>query len=399
MGRKIKNTRRRGDTLQAYVNVMIDGQARQITTTFPRDTPAAEIALWVAATKQRYRLADPDTPGSMAALCTAYLETVRSMPTFLQRAAHLQLWVQALGPQRPATSITALELNRVMDGWARTPTNQPDPDQPGRRGRPSAPAGLNNATIKKRRASLRAMFNAVNGKSGWNPVRDSKCPTVPARADARGIPLEDAQRILDAMPDQVWIGPGISRPALNKIRATIMLWTGFPPKVIGSICRQDLALDAVVPTVRVERKKGEGIEERVVPLTPQAVAAFRALLMAEGLGPFWAGPLNVSVKRAAHQAGIDVPGTFRAYDLRHSFGSALYADTKDTAVVGRALLHAENSTMARRYTQAAHAEVDAAAIAALGARHATPAPEPDRYKILSPNPVRAPKLVKKRKLA
>lgn len=388
MPRRLPGTRRRCGKLTAYVDVVVDGKPKQITATFdPSITPAADIAAWRTKIQNQHAPKDAPAPSSIAALCLKYLESVRSMPTYHQRAAHLQLWVEAIGPQRSVSSITAHQLNVIMDGWARTPSNQPDPTILGRRGRPSATTGIHPATIKKRRAALRAMFNAMHGKSGnWNPVRDTRCPVVPSKPDARGISMADAERLIAAMPDRHWISQGISRPALNKRRAAVMLWTGFPPKVIGSISRTDLQLTSTPPTVRVRRHKGTGIEERAVPLSPQAVAAWQALIAADGLGPFQEGPLNVSVKRAGRQAGLTLPANFTAYALRHSFGSALYAQTKDLALVGRQLLHAEHSTQARRYTQAAHAEVDAAAMAQFGQGPLPSAAPPASVK----NPVKQP---------
>jgi hypothetical protein len=85
--------------------------------------------------------------------------------------------------------------------------------------------------------------------------------------------------------------------------------------------------------------------------------------------------LNVAIKKAARRIGA-LKGTFtRQYDARHSFGAQAYRATGDQATVGRLMLHAEGSPTTARYTKAAHAEVNTAAVAAFAATIASlPAP-------------------------
>ena len=310
--------------------------------------------------------------GSFGADIQAYLRRKAAMPTIGQRAAHLDLWAHALGRDRPRASITAAEIDQVLQLWLTTPTNQPDPTISGRRGRPSAPGGLTKATVKKRRAALRAFYNTMNGSTGGvNPVRGSECPIVSTDMEARGIPMADAARIVAAMPEWVDVKPSaIPVRARGRLFADAMLWTGLPPILLNAIRASDLAIDAAVPTVRIRgRDKGQGVGARTIAICPQAVAAFRRIATAGVFGKLPAN-LNQSLKRAAARAGVAVPGDFHLYDLRHSYGTALYRQTRDEGAVGRALMHATHSRMARRYTAAAHHEVDAAGVAALGEAYA-----------------------------
>jgi integrase len=366
-GKKWAGIRRRGNRWQAFVKIAGKFYAEY----FPIVTPPEDMQQWrVDERKKRGKGAAP--AGSFAADIEAYVRRKSAMPTIAQRAAHLELWAAALGRDRPRASITPEEIDRVMQGWLSTPTNQPDPAVRGRRGRPSAPGGLSRATVKKRRAALRAFFNSMNGHTGGvNPVRGSACPIVSTDLEARGIPMADAARIVAALPEWVDVKPGaIPVRARGRLFADAMLWTGLPPNLLNAIRAIDLALEASVPTMRIRgRDKGQGVEARTIPIGPQAVAAFRRIAAADAFGRMPAN-LNQGIKRAAVRAGVPVPADFHLYDLRHSYGTALYRQTRDEGAVGRALMHAKHSRMARRYTEAAHLEVDAAGVAALGQTYA-----------------------------
>jgi integrase len=366
--KKWAGIRRRGNRWQAFVKVAGKFHPKY----FPLTTPPEEMQEWREAEKKKYATR-VDHAGSFGADIQAYLRRKAAMPSIDQRAAHLELWAQALGRDRPRISITAEEIDQVLQVWLATPTNQPDPTIRGRRGRPSKPGGLSKETVKKRRAALRNFFNTMNGskKDGVNPVRSSQCPIVPKDLEARGILMTDAARIIAAMPEWVSVKPGaIPIRARGRLFADAMLWTGLPPNLLNAIGSRDLALEVDVPTMRIRgRDKGQGVETRTITICPQAVAAFRRIDAAGAFGQLPAN-LNQAVKRAAKRAGVPVPADFHLYDLRHSYGSALYRQTRDEGAVGRALMHAKTSRMARRYTEAAHREVDAAGVAALGETYA-----------------------------
>jgi hypothetical protein len=113
--------------------------------------------------------------------------------------------------------------------------------------------------------------------------------------------------------------------------------------------------------------KGGGVESRKIALQARAVDAFRELVRLGALVAFVTGPLNVSVKRAARKAGVPLPVGFHAYDLRHTFGTELAVRGIQEGRIGRLMLHAEHSTIARQYTRAANRELDAKVMADLSA--------------------------------
>lgn len=359
MPRKLTGIRRKDGRWQAYVNV----SRRRYYKSFPLTTPHETMRDWRHATQKTYAAADR-LAGSFAADIDEYLSRVRAMPTYRQRAAHLELWAQALGRDRSRASITATEIDRVMQGWLSTPTNQPDPTRRGRHGRPSAPSGLGPGTVKKRRTALLAMFNLLDGKGAPNPVRGSKCPHEPD-PETRGVDYPTLMRVLAAMPDHQSVAAGKRpmTPSRAKLIATVMAYTGFPPSVIQQIGPGDLNLEA--GTVRTQRRlKGAGVEARTIVLQAPAVAAFRAFVAANAFGRFAVGPVNVAFKRACKRVGVN---GLHLYDARHSFGAELYRHTGDTPTVARAMLHAPGSVVTLRYTKAAHQVIDAAAAAKMGA--------------------------------
>jgi len=359
--------RGRGGKPKAYVDLIIGGVACQRSKTFDVGTSDDVIEEWRAAMKRKFKGQGPCVPGSFGELVEDYKPMVSAKKTFKQIAAHLAEWVALLGRDRRPETITKADINVAQNQMLTTPTNQPDPAIRGRRGRPTSAKGQNPATVKKKRGTLRRMFNVLNGADGFNPARGSVCPVVGDYDDVRGIDPRDAMRIVAAMPLWCWIRKGIKVLSKARVRAEVMIWTGLPPHLLMLVKLRHLALDAPVPYVMVARRlKGKGVRAAPVKLSAQAVEAFRRFIAANAFGDFAPESFNRSVKAAVKRSGVVVPENFHAYDLRHTFGSALASVGVEDAAIGRLMIHAEGSTMSRRYTQAAHAKVDDAAVAALG---------------------------------
>jgi integrase len=82
---------------------------------------------------------------------------------------------------------------------------------------------------------------------------------------------------------------------------------------------------------------------------PEAVAAFRLLHRYDGWGPFSRGSLRKALHLACVTAKVPL---IRPYDLRHSFGTAVYEATGDIASA-QALLDHSDVKQTRRYTMKA----------------------------------------------
>lgn len=362
--RKWIGIRRKRRKWEAYVDVAGERYRELFALTTDPDTMQA----WREKTRKKYaRVAPAD--GSFAADIVDYLAQVAAKPTIGQITAHLDLWADALGRDRPRTSITKGEINKVMQAWLQTPTNQPDPTIRGRRGRPSGAVGLSPGAVKKRRGTLRRFFNVMNGPDDTNPVKGTTCGGTIMYEDPRGLPLADAVKIIEAMPVRVRRRKGLPYEACKaRLRAAFMLWTGWPQEAIRQIKPTDFVLTAAVPFARGRRRhKGAGVEARDIPLCAQAVEAARAFAGGGAFGRFASGSFNVSVKRAAVRAGVPVPEQFHAYDLRHTFGSGLAEAGVGDAQIAWLMMHAEHSTIGRRYRQASNRAVSAQSIARFGA--------------------------------
>lgn len=345
MGRKLKGIRRRRNSWE--VNVRVNGHL--YTDTFPITTPVQEMKAWREEQVEKFGGART-TAGSFAADIETYLGRVTAMPSYKQRAAHLELWAQALGRDRPRRTITADEVDVVLQDWLKT---------------------LAPGTVRKRRTALQSFFVTLNGKKSRlvNPVKGSANPKEP-KPEARDIDYLAIERALAAMPAQRDTKKGLP-PRVNqsKIRARVIAYSGIPPGLLKTIQPRDLQLTAA--TVRiVPRSKGAGVEARTIPLNAEALAAFTDFHTANCYGSFATESLNRSFKRGCRRAGLD-PATVHLYDLRHSFLSQVYRVTRDLATVGRLGLHAAGSNATARYAKGANRVVDVAATAAFSAALAT----------------------------
>lgn len=326
MPRRLKNIRPWKGGWQAYTEIHGTTHAKS----FPLATPVEDMRAWITRTRGQH--ATPKaTSGSFAAEIAAYLPRVAAMVSYKQRKAHLQLWAEALGHDRPRHSITTAEIDHVLQGWIL--------------------AGLAPRTIRKRRMALLSLWNLLDGKDAPNPVRASQCPREP-KAEARALDYGTIQRLLDVM-----------QPSESKTRIRVMAWTGLPPGLINKIEPADLNL--AKHTLRVRpRRKGAGVEARTLPLLPQGVAALRQFHQERRYGARNVRSLNALFHRACAKLDPPVVG-FHVYDLRHSFLTMLYTVTRDLATVARFALHA-NVAMSQRYAVGAMQDVDRAAAAAAG---------------------------------
>lgn len=370
-----KGIRYHGDGIQAYRRV--HGKLH-FSPTFA-ESEIEEARAWYVKLGRDHFAGHTDAAakrGTFEADVQAYLLRRAAMPTIGQVRAHLALWLDALGRDRPRNSVKTAEVDVVIQRWlAPLPHGKaPQLYAPGRKGRLPQACGLDTSTIRKRRYTLRSFYIVMNGEGGYNPVQAAQNFAVKP-AETRGTDYGTIARILAAMPDYHSHRRGTAPAAINlsKLRATVIAATGLPPGLLAQIRPADLHLDEPEPWVHTpEREKGDGIERRRLKLSAAGVAAFRVLDAVGGLVEFEPGPLCRSWQRARQRAHVRENITI--YDLRHSFGAEVYRLTGDEATVARLLLHAEGSPTTARYTRGAHAAVDAAAVAGFNRAVAGAAP-------------------------
>lgn len=360
--------RRHGAGWQAWVSVK---RARD-SKVFPLDATPDEIQAWREQRRAELVLSTGAAPvkGSFADDAIRYLKSVRAMPTYAQRRQHIREWVAVFGAMRRG-KITSADIRRQRDHWLTAP-RVVTRLRHGQMITETKPPYASNSVSQRLRA-LSNLWTVLDGRRAPNPVREVPEPQdrdLPPRA----IPYPLIERILNALPDRGRASKGQSRPTASqtKARLLIMAWTGLPPKAIGQIQASDV--DFAAGTVRVAgRKKGKGAKGAILPLLPEAVAAFRLLDQTGAWGPYSRHSARQSFKRACAKVkgellatGLAAPDValldvLTPYDLRHSFATAGLQQTGNLRGVQKLLLHGDIRTTLR-YTEAA---VDPLALAVL----------------------------------
>ena len=283
---------------------------------FPPDTSLTVMQDWRAAQRTdalraavRAQDARPKA-GTFARDVETYLQAVATMTTYKERAAHLALWVREFG-DRPRQDVTAHEIRAVLERWR---------------------AEKSESTCNKRRSALMHFYTVLNGKSGSNPARDVARYTEP-EPEPRGYPYPVITAILKTL-----------QPSKSRARLQVLAWTGMSPASLMRVQPGDVQGSMLF---RRRRQKGRGTRGKAIPLLPQAVTAFTALATVNGFGSFDARALNRVWLRAVDRfiasmrekrPDFSLP-RFTVKDLRHSFGTRVYAVTGDLRVAGEPLDH------------------------------------------------------------
>jgi integrase len=331
---------------RAYVRV----RGSLYTKRFPKDATKTEMRDWRSGQRtdvlRRHRRDEGahSAPGTFAADVKTYLEGVRAMPTYAWREKEMALWVAAFG-DRPRASITSAEIRAVLARWRTSGKHVIvyERDPRGRRVRNALTnaytvlreydAPLSESAVNHRRTALMHFFHVMNGKGGANPVKDIPRLREPD-AKPRGLTFAQLRLVFSQMA-----------PSKTKARILVMAHTGLPHATLMRLARADV--DYAAKTVLApRRRKGKGTKTRALPLTRDAVAAFKMLDRYDGWGPFSRDSLRRALALACTKAGVPV---IRGYDLRHSFATAVYRASGDIKAV-QALLDHSDQKLTDRYT-------------------------------------------------
>ena len=245
-------------------------------------------------------------------------------------------WVTAFG-DRHRDAITAVDVRQQLAAWGKAPS-----------------------TLNHRRQVLSSLYKSLNGANGYNPVRE--VPKVRERYDT---PRSLSYPVITAILDQMG-------PTQSRARFAVMAYTGLPQAQMAQLTPADVDLKA--KTVRVSpRRKGKGSPGRTLPLSPQAVQAFKDFAAADCWGEFSRSSMAKAFRNAVRNARAtrqDIPASIRAYDLRHSFLTEVYRKTGDIHAVSHLALHSTPAQTAR-YAQSAVKERMAEAIRATFSKRGT----------------------------
>lgn len=174
------------------------------------------------------------------------------------------------------------------------------------------------------RRALIQFYEALNGKSGYNPGRSLRKPPKPEEP-VRDLPWDMIERLFAALPE-----------SRTRARLKLIAYIGLPQKQIAALKPTDLRLAARELAVH-PRRKGAGVAGRVVPLSDYGMAALEEFQRLEAFGTFQNRQLVETFRSGAKRAGVSLPADARPYDLRHSFLTELArggADIRDIAHLG-----------------------------------------------------------------
>jgi site-specific recombinase XerC len=323
---------------------------------FGLDAPMKEMQDWQA--RERVKLIDltrsnAKTGGTFDTDILDYLRTADlSDATRVVREQQLGWWANQPGDdgkrlgRRRRYTLKSQELQRA---WGRLDTDNP-------------------FTLNLYRTAIGHLWSVLDGKNAPNPVRDLARKPEPD-ALPRGVGYNVVRLILKYLPSKFG-----RKTRGTEIRLRVFAFAPVTPAQIKLIQPGDLHLDDAQPWMLVRgRRKGRGAPPRAKPLLPEAVAALRDFVACDLFGRFDVGVLRRGFKRARTRAAKELRvdlSAMRMYDLRHSFGSMLFAATGNEGTVGKMLDHTSARTTAR-YTMSAvpaHlADANAAAAALLAA--------------------------------
>lgn len=333
MPRKTRGIRRHGAGLQTFCRV--NGEFR--SQSWPPDTPISEMSAWLRTQRAGKTTERTVSRGTFEHDALTYLQKVAALPTIDERTRHLQLWMETFrGQRRSKISSSAIRMQR--DAWL--------------------VAGLAPHTVNLRLRALSNLWTVLDGRRAPNPVRDVPEALEPD-PEPRSIPYWLAQRVVSAM-----------HARFEQAQADVMLTLGLTPVELSRLASrhwQDRTLFVQ------GRRKGAGGASRIIPLSPDAERALKAFDELDGWETMpskqFYRVFRKACVRASHPLTIDASLRERltrlsAYDLRHTYATALYRISGDAHAAAHILGHRSKHTTAR-YIQAALQERMSLAVGSL----------------------------------
>lgn len=240
-----------------------------------------------------------------------YLATIHAPKHRSNARTLLGYWVRAFG-DRAKDTITELEVREAFATFDKKP-----------------------ATRNHIRRELFAFYKTLNGPQGYNPALNLRAAREKHR-DTRALSYDTIDAIFATLA-----------PSKSKARLQVMAYTGLPQSLIAKLQPSDLKhLEQGEVQVK-PRRKGAGVEGRVLPLAPIGIAALKEFQRLDAFGPFQNRQLTQMLKRAIIAAKVTVPAGTRPYDLRHSFLTEVYRHSGDIRAVAELGMHATLEQAAR----------------------------------------------------
>lgn len=324
---------------------------------FPKGTSTEAMKAWREAQRVDARRT-PQKPAAsaddFAADCQRYLTAVAAMPSFTDRARQIREWLIVFDGPCTRAQIEPAHIRAARDRWLTVgPKRVHVKDAAtGKRVWVEKPTPLSASTVNGRLRALENLYTVLDGRRAYNPVREVP-EADPPDDTPRAIPRDVVAAIIAALPDHGRPANG-KRPedSMTKARLSVMAFTGLSHSQLARVLPADLDLKARTLYLRPRHKgkrtrTGKG---QTIPLLPAAVAAFKHFAALECWGKFSRHSMRKSFRRACAVLGL--PDTLRVYDIRHGFGSQLYAASGDIDATAIMMGHRDIRTT-RRYTMAA----------------------------------------------
>jgi integrase len=354
------------------------------TKRWKSDATVTEMVQWreaqrVDARKPKPVAEQPVVLTGFAADAVTYLEAVRAMPSYTDRARDIGEWIAIFG-DTPTAAIAATPIRTARDQWLTVGPKRVLERVTGEKPRWIAKAlPLSASTVNHRLRALENFFTVLGKPNPVHEVPEATEPDPMPRGQTFALALE----ILSFMPDRTSPTKGgtYEPGSLSRVRYETMLWTGLSPVQLARL-QPDVHIDWIAGTyLPPRRQKGKHSRrakrrpDRPRPLLPQAIAALTRFFALGANRRFSNASIGKSVKRAARAAnsaraaaGLPLipPATVR--DLtRHTFGTEVFRASKNLKAVQDLMGHADiNQTT--RYAMAAVTEHTAIAVRQTAAR-------------------------------
>jgi integrase len=224
--------------------------------------------------------------------------------------------------------------------------------------------GLAASTINHRLSALSQLFEVLDGKKAYNPVREvSRLKEPNAKPDGKSP--ETIQKVFAALESRV---QRQNRGRKTMARLKVIALTGMRHSQVMRLEPDHVFVDHD-PAYVIVVDPGKDGEPHAKPLTADGLEAFKLFIAAEAWGEFSQSSVYKSWKLACKEA--DVP-FFNPYKLRHSYATALRAQGMDLADVQELMGHKSAKTT-QRYAMVAPKKLAAAATLLHEAWHPTTA--------------------------
>jgi integrase len=339
-GRRIRVAKHVSRDASGY-SVRIEAKGPPVEQRFSLDTPVAKVLAWRDDELRRRRdlkVAEDPEAGYFDFDAKKYLAAVRAMSEYAQRERDINIWCARFKGRR-RDSIQPLDIRTARDEWLTVGPKLVQRRVRGERQWVPVPAPLSASTVNKRLRALENLYTVLDGRKAYNPVREVPEPQEPDAAP-RGLSYAVVEALLELMPK-----------SQTRARLRVMAYTGLAQVEMAGLTRGDVDLEAGTVLVR-RRRKGRGgkmAPPALHPLSTDAVEAFREFARENCWGAFSVSSMWAFFQRAARAAGYT---GLRPYDLRHSYGTAVFRSTGDLAAT-QGMLRQRSGVTTLRYVAAA----------------------------------------------